>query len=326
MRRRHIKTAVTVAAILLLMIVFVYSGLRLLESTVLQSADQTEEPVASKTVVLDGVPYFPRQDVDIYLLMGIDRFGPVEDSGSYNNDGEADTIIVLLFDRADETVSVLALNRDTMTDMPVLGVGGRQAGTAYGQLALSHTYGSGLKDSCENTCRTVEDLLNIEIDHYVSMNMDGIALLNDAVGGVSVDVKDDFSQADPSIPMGETVLKGSQAISFVRMRMDVGDQLNVSRMDRQQEYIKGFLNSLQLQLQADSTFGAKLYEEAADYLVTDCSATVLSAAMEEYAEYSLKEIMTPAGENRQGEMYMEFYPDEAELEKLVLRMFYAPKK
>ena len=49
--------------------------------------------------------------------------------------------------------------------------------------------------------------------------MDGMALLNDYVGGVQVTVKDDFSQVDSSLIQGETItLTGEQALIFVLVR------------------------------------------------------------------------------------------------------------
>ena len=86
-----------------------------------------------------------------------------------------------------------------MTQIRILGVTGEPAGTFTGQLALAHTYGSGEEDSCENTVLAVSNLLyGMEIDHYVSLTMDGVALLNDLVGGVTVEVLDDFSGIDDS--------------------------------------------------------------------------------------------------------------------------------
>jgi LCP family protein required for cell wall assembly len=128
--------------------------------------------------------------------------------------------------------SILYLNRDTMVQMPVLGLGGKEAGSVRAQLALAHTYGNGLEESCENTRRTVSDFLNgISIDYYISMRMDAIAMLNDAVGGVTVLVEDDFSQVDSSIPKGLVTLRGEQALNFVRSRKDLGDQLKAAGID-----------------------------------------------------------------------------------------------
>ena len=145
--------------ILLLVLVMIFSGLQILESTVLRNGQAQEAPRASKTIRVDGVEYFPRQDITVVLVAGIDQEGPVRDSGSYTNPGAADMVMLAIFDEKQESYTVLSLNRDTMLEMPVLGVGGRQAGTAYGQLALAHTYGSGLEDSCENLRSTVAAFL-----------------------------------------------------------------------------------------------------------------------------------------------------------------------
>ena len=44
-----------------------------------------------------------------------------------------------------------------------------------------------------------------------------------------------------------------------------------------------------------------------------------------YADYTLREVVTPKGENKLGDEYMEFYVDEDELQKLIIRMFYTEK-
>ena len=102
-----------------------------------------EETGSTKTIIRDGVAYYPRQNITTVMLLGIDETGPVKSSGSYRNKGEADVVMLLILDQEDETYTVLALNRDTMLEMPALGLGGKDAGTFYGQLALAHTYGSG---------------------------------------------------------------------------------------------------------------------------------------------------------------------------------------
>lgn len=282
--------------------------------------------VTTKTITRDGVDYFPRQDITVIMVLGIDEFGPVESSGSYNNPGAVDMITLLIFDDKANTCSALCLNRDTMLTMPVSGINGRAAGTYYGQLALSHTYGSGLEDSCENTKKTVSDFLyGIRIDYYVSMNMDAIGILNDAVGGVTVTVTEDFSAVDPTITEGELTLLGDQAINFVRTRGGVGDQLNVSRIERQKEYINGFLTALRNQYSSDSKIVIDAYEKAAPYMVTDCSGTTITNLVSRYVDFSLEEIYVPEGDNVQGEQYYEFYADEEKLDELILKLFYAPK-
>ncbi len=325
---RKIKSFKRVACfcvILILVLVAMIGGLRILESTVFYSGD--EAPILSKTVIRDGVAYYPRQDITVVMALGIDETGPIKSSGSYRNYGEADAVILLILDHQRESYRLLCLNRDTMVEMPVLGIGGKQAGTLYGQLALAHTYGDGLEDSCENTRTTVSNLLNgISIDYYVAMNMDAIAIVNDSVGGVTVNVTDDFSQVDASIPMGTVTLEGRQALNYVQTRMGVGNQLNISRMGRHTEYMKGLMEKLVEQVSRSDTFVMKLYDQMAEYLVSDCSLTVISNLLERCGDYTLEEILTPEGSNVLGEEYYEFYVDEEKLDELVLHLFYAEKK
>lgn len=314
--------------ILILVLVMIISGLRILESTVfIPPTEQAGTGHVSRTIEQDGKSYFPRTDITTILLMGIDELGPVQDSSSYRNYGEADMVAVMILDQTNEEIRILSLNRDTMVEMPVLGLSGKQAGSFYGQLALAHTYGSGLEDSCENVEHTVSAFLGgIEIDYYMALQMDGVKVLNDAVGGVAVTVKDDFSQVDPTITRGPMTLNGEQALTYVQHRMDVGDQLNMSRMARQEEYMQAFVRALTEAVESETTFVTDTYEAVEPYLVTDCSSTVLSNLFSRCSGYELTRNVTPEGENRLGEEYYEFYADEEELQDLVLELFYAEKQ
>ena len=288
--------------------------------------EQEQVIVATKTIERDGVAYFPRQDITVVMVLGIDRYGPVADSGSYSNKGAADMVMLLVFDEENEVCNVLHLNRDTMVDMPVLGLGGNQAGTYYGQLALSHTYGSGLEDSCENTRQTVSDLLyGIRIDYYLAMHMDAISILNDAVGGVTVEVTEDFSLVDSSIGLGTQTLVGEQAITYVRSRQNVGDQLNLSRIERQKGYIDGFVDAFRTRREQEPEFLMEAYNQVSPYIVTDCSVNAISGMIDRFGGYGVGRVVTPAGENVLGGEYMEFHLDAEALDKLILELFYAPK-
>lgn len=326
-RKKNANNILFLCVLLVLVIVILYSGLRILESTVLHP---TQKPVAqqtTKTITRNGKEYFPRQDVTVMMVLGIDQYGPVESSNYYRNQGSADSIMLLVFDESNEDCTVLYLNRDTMLTMDVLGVRGEYAGTTYGQLALAHTYGTGLEDSCVNMKNTLMNYIHgMTIDYYVAMNMDAIPILNDAVGGVTVNVKDDFSAVNPTITMGELTLQGDQVIDYVRTRKDVGDQKNVTRMERQKDYVNGFLKKLMEKEQTDVEFALRLYEQVAPYIVTDCSSTTLSGMLDRYTEFELKEVVTPEGDNVIGEEYYEFYPDEEKLDELIVRLFYAQKK
>lgn len=327
MNKKHTgQKAVMLAVILLLVFVLVFSGLMVLGRLFWEDTAASPGTHTSKTLIRGDKSYFPRQDITVLLLMGIDETGPVQSSDSYRNTGESDAVVLLILDEQDSTYSVLCLNRDTMLDMPVLGIGGKEAGTFYGQLALSHTYGTGLADSAENTRKTVSDFLyGITIDHYVAVNMDAIAIANDAVDGVTVNVTEDFSAADPTITMGQVTLRGEQALNYVRTRKEVGDQLNLSRMQRHEQYMQGFMTAFNAKLTQSDTFAVKLYEDITPYTVTDCSMNVLTGLMNRCSDYTLKEIVSPEGDNVLGEEHYEFYADEEALDQLILRLFYVEK-
>ena len=312
---------------ILLIGVVIYSGFRFLEATVFLDDEKSPSKSPSKTIVVDGVKYFPKQDIETFLIIGVDEDGEMVRRETLENEGMADAIMLAVFNRTDETIDIISLNRDSMTDISVRGLDGRKVDSMNAQLALSYAYGDGMESSCENTIEAVSKMLyGIEIDHFMALNMDAIKVLNDAVDGVTVDVWDDFSAVDPSIYMGRVTLYGDQALTYIRARKDVGDQLNVNRMERQQEYMESFFYALKYAVEMDSEFAIKHYEDLTKYMVTDCSVTTMSSVLERYGAYELGEIVTPEGENVRGEKYMEFYVDEDSLEDLVLEHFFAEKK
>ena len=326
-KQKKSKGILSTLVLLILVLVILYSGLQVLESTVLRPSNETVEQIPTKTIVRDGVEYFPRQDIHVMMVLGIDQAGPVQSSKYYRNNGAADSVMLLIFDDTKQNCSVLYLNRDTMLEMDVLGVTGDYAGTTFAQLALAHTYGTGLEDSCVNFKNTLENFMHgLTIDYYVSMNMDAIPIMNDAVGGVTVNVVDDFSLVNPTITMGELTLQGDQVIDFVRTRKDVGDQKNVTRMARQREYVNGFLNQISKKEHENVDFLLNLYTEIAPYIVTDCSAETLSSLIQRYLDYGIADVFSPEGENVVVDGHYQFHVDEEKLDELVVQLFYAPKK
>jgi len=121
-------------------------------------------------------------------------------------------------------------------------------------------------------------------------------------------------------------LKGDQARSFVQSRGNVGDELNLSRIERQKEYMNGFISAFKETVKnSDSGFVVDTYNEVAPYLVSDLPISTLTSLVERYIDYPLSDIISLEGENHLGEELYEFYADEEKLEDLRLKLFYAPK-
>ncbi|MCD8068331.1 MAG: LCP family protein [Lachnospiraceae bacterium] len=168
------------------------------------SDDETAYEDQRGVVYYNGQAYYEKENLETLLILGTDKYeetGAV--SGTLNNE-QADFIMLVVIDYDTNEITPLQLNRDTMTEIQILGVTGSGTGTFTGQLALAHTYGSGGSDSCINTKKAVSNLLyGVDIDHYLAMTMDAVALINDAIGGVTVTVPYDMTSIDSSFIEGE---------------------------------------------------------------------------------------------------------------------------
>ena len=290
------------------------------------SAVEAGAPVDDREITYyNGTAYARREDLETVLLLGVDKFEGETPEGYLNNQ-QADFLLLLVMDKENETCTPIQLNRDTMTQIQILGVTGEPAGTFTGQLALAHTYGSGEEDSCENTVLAVSNLLyGMEIDHYVSLTMDGVALLNDLVGGVTVEVLDDFSGIDDSLVQGETVtLQGQQALTYVRSRGGLEDSSNLHRMERQRQYLAALQQQLKAAVQQEDGFTLDALLQLNEYMVSDCTVNQLSDLGDSLAAYQVSDILTTPGDAQEGEEFMEFTVDEVALQQLVMDVFYEP--
>lgn len=290
------------------------------------SSVEAGAPVDGREITYyNGTAYARREDLETVLLLGVDKFEGETPEGYVNNQ-QTDFLLLLVMDKENETCTPIQLNRDTMTEIQILGVTGEPAGTFTGQLALAHTYGSGEEDSCVNTVLAVSNLLyGMEIDHYVSLTMDGVALLNDLVGGVTVEVLDDFSGIDDTLVQGETVtLKGQQALTYVRSRGGLEDSSNLHRMERQRQYLSALQQQLKAAVQQEDGFTLDALLQLNEYMVSDCTVDQLSDLGDSLAAYQVSDILTTPGDAQEGEEFMEFTVDEAALQQLVMEVFYEP--
>lgn len=283
-----------------------------------------DEP-ASAVIYYNGETYVYNEDLSTLLILGIDD--PVlTEYESARNASQADFILAAVFDPATETCTLIQINRDTMSDVPVLDTFGNYIGLETQQLALAHTYGNGLEMSAENTVYAVSRFLyGVVIDNYFSLTMDAIPILNDLAGGVTVTVEDDFSALDPTLVRGEQVkLDSGNVENFVRARSAIRDDpTNINRMARQRQYMTGLFEALREKARGDSAaFALEAYGALSGSLVTDCGLEELTDYAQRLSDYTLSAIITPEGESVRGEDYMEFYVDEQALQQLVLDTFY----
>lgn len=280
------------------------------------------------SIVVDGVKYVPNENVQGILLLGLDKFDDaVDDTGYYNNQ-QADFIMLFALDNENETYSAIQLNRDTMAQINVLGVAGEKVDTVTEQLALAHTYGNGKEVSCRNAADAVSSVLNdIKIDRYVSVTMDAIPVITDLVGGVEVEVKDDFSGIDETLVQGERViLDSNNVLNFVRTRYGMEDSSNTARMVRQQDYLVSLFETFEEKANSDDNFIFNASLELSDYIVSNYTLTQLENLVDNLSDYKFDKIYSIEGESKVGEKYMEFYADKDSVTEIVTKLFYVPEK
>ena len=278
--------------------------------------------------LVNGKWYAQKDRVETYLLIGIDKYeAAVRNENGYRNHQQSDALFLIVVDRKDKNYSLIHINRDTMVNIQMLDLSGNVYSDFEGQIALSHTYGSGREDSCLNTVWSVSDFLyGLQIDHYISITMDAVEVLNDKIGGVTLTVLDDMTSVDKLLAEGkEVTLRGGLSLTYIRARSELADSTNVSRMKRQRQYVTAFLEQAEQAIAEDSSLAYDMVNEIADYLVSDLSVQELIAFADILDDYQFAGIHTIEGEARIGERFMEFYAEEQALQELVLSTFYEVK-
>ena len=312
-----------------LSIIFVISGaLLLLEMwETRQGLFPAGEIIEEDTLKYNGQEYVLKENIETFLVIGLDKFEGTSSGDSYNNDKQADFLMLLVFDNNTKKTTAIHINRDTMAKVNILGVAGNKVDTVVKQIALAHTYGNGRDVSCRNTADAIsEHLLGIKVNHYASLTMDAVSVFNDSVGGVEIRVLDDFTGIDDTLVKGEKVnLMGEHVLNYVRTRYGLEDSTNSTRMQRQQQYLRALYEKTQLCMKEDDQFIVETSIKMSDYIVSDRSVTQLQELGKKMNSYEFTGILNIEGESVVGEKFMEFYANEDSLKKIVIDLFYKLK-
>ncbi len=278
-------------------------------------------------IYFDGKPYVHKKNLETFLFMGIDKYGESEEVTGYRNHEQVDVLMLCIVDHDEKTYQVLQINRDTYTKIPRIGAAGDRVGEVDAQIALAHTYGTGQKDSCEYTAEAVSMLLMDEkVDHYISLKLDSIAILNKSVGGVEVTIPVDMTMVDPEMQKDKTmVLSDKQAEFFVRSRGKLEDDTNVSRMTRQDTYLHAWRQKAKQKMNADAGFALDLIADLSYFMVADQDLNGLSKLSGYLADYEYLGKIKIDGETKNGQEFLEFYPNQEALKKTIMDLFYEEK-
>lgn len=276
-------------------------------------------------VTWNGKEYNYNDHLSNFLFLGIDNREKEATTTGQANAGQADAIYLAAWDRVEKTATLISIPRDTMTQIEAFGPGGESLGKTEDHISLSYAYGDGGYESCRLAKEAVSQLFyGLPIQGYCSINLDGIPVLTESVGTVTVSVPNDSLEAvDPQYREGAQVtLTPDMTETFVRYRDTGISQSAISRMERQQEYIRAFGEAAKKKIASDSEFGVDLYTAMEPYMVTNIGTDQFLDLIESLASGKTGENWTVPGEGTSGEMYDEYHVDDEGLYEKIIETFY----
>ncbi|RAX48500.1 LytR family transcriptional regulator [Arthrobacter sp. AQ5-05] len=171
-----------------------------------------------------------------FLLLGVDHGADGSETSDLlqggGTDQRSDSMMLMHIPEDRKGVYVMSIVRDLYTDIPGYGRQKINASMALGGVPL--------------VVQTIEGMLDTKIDHVAMIDFDGFKELTTALGGVTVRNDIEFYSTDNKkyfYPVGDVVLKGNQALRFVRERKPFVDG-DYQRVKNQQKFIKAVMNGL----------------------------------------------------------------------------------
>lgn len=161
------------------------------------------------------------------LLLGIDN-------GAYGRGtevGRSDTMLVVTVNEKLGKTTIVSIPRDSYTE--IIGYGTNDK--------INHAYAFGQEKMSINS---VQNMLNLPIDYYVTVDMGGLMGLVDAVGGLDITPVLTFTYEGESFTEGvDRHVDGEAALRYARMRYD-DPEGDMGRQKRQQYVIQKLLEKL----------------------------------------------------------------------------------
>jgi LCP family protein required for cell wall assembly len=172
--------------------------------------------------------------------------GTQDDGGSANTD----TMMLLHVPAGGGQATVISFPRDSWVDIPGNGKGKINSAYARGYGAAR---GRGADELASESAgislliRTINGLTGLHVDHYAQVNLLGFYRISNAIGGVPVCLnaaQNPTTDSDPygkgysgiNLPAGVSVIKGTQALAFVRQRHGLPNG-DLDRIKRQQYFL-----------------------------------------------------------------------------------------
>ena len=160
------------------------------------------------------------KDAQNILLIGSDSHGSVAN-------GRSDVIVLVHITSDRKKVYLVHFPRDLYVDVPGHGKDKINAAYAYGGPQL--------------LVRTLQNLVDVPLDHVALIGFDGFKAMTDAVGGVDVYAEEASTEPGTgTVHVGVNHLDGAAALAFVRERHQLSEG-DISRGRRQMAFVKALM-------------------------------------------------------------------------------------
>ncbi|MDL1993928.1 LCP family glycopolymer transferase [Staphylococcus saprophyticus] len=249
--------------VMLALIAVIYLGYKIFSvgGSIHNPLDRDKSSLRDKNVNLDdGDPF-------TIALFGVDSNAERNANGGGQR---SDTIMVLSVNPEKKTTEIVSIPRDTQAD--IVGKGTTEK--------INHAYAYGGPDMA---VKSLEKLLNVPIDHYATIDMDGMQDMIDTVGGITVTSNATFSYDGYQFTEGErSKMDGKEAMAFIRSRKEDGAGGDFGRQERQQLVIQGLANKL-TSVSSITHFNS-LMNHVEDNVKTDLSVGELNKVRSNYKD------------------------------------------
>lgn len=269
----------------------------------------------------NGKNYEYNSSITSILFMGIDSTNPEQM-------GQADAMQLVLLNREEESIQVIALSRDIMTDIHLFDVEHNDLGWDKQHLGLAYAYGDSPKNGALLTSQAVSKLLHdVPVVHFAAMDLSILPEFQNVVGDLQVTVPNDsLVKVDPTWTKGSVVMLNADNVEkFVRTRDTGQDFSNTDRMERQKAYIGAYVQKIKEMLTNDFDNTVQMLYNVCMNMTTNITLDdiqAFSSMLLSYSYDSNSDFYTLQGDDKTGELHDEFEVDQEALQQLIVELFY----
>jgi len=252
------RVLIVVASVLVLAVaatlIYGYTVQRSVTKNITRGLDlPTDQPSSDPSAGESTGPAEPQETGTLnYVLLGSDSRDPDNESN-----GRSDSIMMVHLNKKRTKAYIISFPRDMYVTIPGYGKNKINAAYSFGGPTL--------------TVRTLQNLVDVKMNHVVLVDFEGFIQLTEDLGGVTVTNKTAFSSHGFDYPKGKITVQGEKALWFVRERHSLpgGD---LDRAENQRNVIKAIVTKgLSAEVISDPTKFTKFIANMSKHLTVDNS-------------------------------------------------------